>query len=440
MIQTTVIGAYPKPNYLKIPDWFEGTPESLSLTCGYKVNNYTEYNNNLPPDHTYNLIKSLKYVVETQDNIGIDILTDGEIGREHYINYHLRHLDGIDFENLNIKSSRNDAYKHLAPTIISKIKPKEHFLLYDWKLAQLFTKKHIKVTIPGPMTISDTVANKYYQNEDELLEDLSIAINYEIKHLVENGVKYIQIDEPLFARYPDKTLEYGIKYIEKCFQNIPEYIEKTIHICCGYPDKLNETDYPKADPNSYIQIAEELDKSCINVISIEDAHRYNDLKLFSMFKNTSIILGVVSIADTKIESVSEIKQRIETILQYISPEKLLIAPDCGLGMLPIDICNKKLENMVAAVKQLNDNISQPKHITDGIIQGINKLVDGITKGVIDGVSIPIEGYKQNGITGGINGTLDGYNSLTTEPIKGMVLCGSKIFQGTKNKIKTVYKK
>ena len=350
-IQTTVIGSFAKPHYLKIPDWFKGGPNRL--TTGYDVDNYTNYYKNIPPNHEYNLIKAIKSVIELQDEIGINILTDGELRREHYINYHLRHLCGIDFKILTKKMSRNNAYTHLSPTIIGKIKPKEHFLTFNWKTSKLFTKKDVKITIPGPMTIIDTFYNKYYSNKIDLLHDLSKAINYEILHLVENGCKHIQIDEPLFARNPEDAIKFGIKFIEKCFENVPTNVCKIVHICCGYPDKLNKTDYPKADPKTYLQIVEALDNSCIDTISLEDAHRHNDLELFSKFKKTSIILGVINISNTRIESIKEIKDRIYEILKFIPPNRLIIGPDCGLAMLPTDICIQKLKNMVEATKQVN---------------------------------------------------------------------------------------
>lgn len=353
-IKTTVIGSYPKPDYLKIPDWFTGGENSMSY--GYDVNHYTNYHENMPADHEYKLIKAIKEIIEIQDEIGIDIVTDGEVRREHYINYHMRHLDGVDFEILTEKSSRNNAYTHLAPTIVGKIKPNRHFLSVDWQVAQLFTNKDVKVTIPGPMTIIDTFYNNYYDNEKDLLEDLAQAINYEILDLVEIGCKHIQIDEPLFARYPENTLSYGIKFIEKCFENVPLHICKIVHICCGYPDKLGQTDYPKANFDSYLHIAEAIDHSCIDIISLEDNHRPNDLELFSKFKQTSIILGVIGIANTRIESVEEIKGRIKKVLEHIPPERLIIGPDCGLAMLPTDICIRKLKNMVEATKQINKEL------------------------------------------------------------------------------------
>ena len=210
----------------------------------------------------------------------------------------------------------------------------------------------IKITIPGPMTIKDTVGNTYYKNEADLYADLIVTIQKEIAELIKHGCKIIQIDEPVLARYPKEALQYGISNIEKCFENVGDNILKGVHICCGYPDKLEETDYPKADPNAYFTIAEKLNNSKINFISIEDAHRKVNDDFFKIMTNKIIILGVLNISTIEIESENEIEERVKHILKYIPKERLWLAPDCGLGMLPKDIAIKKLKNMVNVTKKL----------------------------------------------------------------------------------------
>ena len=182
-------------------------------------------------------------------------------------------------------------------------------------------------------------------------EDLAEAIKVEINRLADAGCKYIQIDEPLFARKPKEAIEYGIKNLEKCFEEIiNKKIEKITHICCGYPDKLDAVDYPKAPLNSYHEIAEMLDKSIIDSISIEDAHRYNNLNLLDKFKNKKIIFGVLKIASSKIDSENDINERVKQSLKYIPKERLILAPDCGLGHLSKDISIKKLKIMTKVAK------------------------------------------------------------------------------------------
>ena len=296
--------------------------------------------------------KAAKEVIRDQLDCGIDIITDGEIRRENYIHYHCRHLNGVDFNTLTEKVARTGNYKCWLPTITNKISAADPFLVDEWKNNQSLSNKPVKVTIPGPMTITDTIANTYYKSDEEMGYDLAIAINTEIKRLVDAGCKYIQVDEPLFARKPDNALAFGIKNLEKCFDGVNQNdVEKITHICCGYPDKIDAVDYPKAPLDSYKKIAKALDSSKIDSVSIEDAHRYNDLSLLKNYKNTKIIFGVIKIASSKIETVEEIESRINETLKFISKEQLIAAPDCGLGHLSRDLAIKKLKIMSLAAKK-----------------------------------------------------------------------------------------
>ena len=226
-------------------------------------------------------------------------------------------------------------------------------MVHDWIEAQKLSSRPVKVTLPGPMTITDTIANEYYTSNKQLCEDLAQAINIEIKRLVDVGCKYIQVDEPLFARKPKQAIEYGISNLEKCFDSIssPD-VEKITHICCGYPDKLDAVNYPKAPIESYNQISKLLDNSIIDCISIEDAHRYNDLTLLDKFRTKKIIIGLIKISSSVEETSQEINSRVKVLLEHIDRERLIAAPDCGLGLLPRKLAMKKLKTMVKAVKNI----------------------------------------------------------------------------------------
>ena len=348
---TTVIGAYPKPEYLKITDWFnaKGGTDTANPTKFYKEEIYK-----MGDEAEQIFLKATKQVILDQEECGIDIITDGEVRRENYIHYHCRHLEGIDFDTLTEKVARTGNYKCWLPTITNKIKAREEFLVSEWKYNQSLTSKPVKVTIPGPMTISDTISNTYYKSDDEMGHDLAIAINTEIKSLVKAGCKFIQVDEPLFARKPENALAFGIENLEKCFDGINQNdVEKITHICCGYPDKLDAINYPKAPLDSYKKIAKALDNSNIDSVSLEDAHRNNDLKLLTDYKNTKVIFGVIKIASSKIETVEEIETRINEALKFISKEQLIAAPDCGLGHLSREMALEKLKIMSLAAKKFN---------------------------------------------------------------------------------------
>ena len=348
---TTVIGAYPKPKYLKITDWFnaKGGTDTAKPTELYE-DEIKKMGSNA--DVVFQ--KAAAEVIKDQLDCGIDIITDGEIKRENYIHYHCRHLNGVDFNILTEKVARTGNYKCLLPTITSKISSADPFLVDEWKKNQSMSDKPVKVTIPGPMTITDTISNTYYKSDDEMGYDLATAINTEIKRLANAGCKYIQVDEPLFARKPENALAFGIENLEKCFEGVNNNdVEKITHICCGYPDKLDAVNYPKAPLDSYKKIAKSLDNSIIDSVSIEDAHRYNDLTFLKDYKNTKIIFGFIKIASSKIETVEEIEKRIHEVVKFISKEQLIAAPDCGLGHLSRELAMKKLKIMSLAAKKFN---------------------------------------------------------------------------------------
>ena len=346
---TTVIGAYPKPSFLQLPDWFnaKGGTDTLKPTV-----DYDNAIKKMGEEAEFIFLKAVKEVIRDQIECGIDIITDGEVRRENYIHYHCRHFKGIDFNRLTKKVARTGNYECLLPTIINTIEAQDSFLVHDWSVAQNITSKPVKITMPGPMTITDTIANEHYASNKRLGEDLAKAINIEIKRLVSAGCKYIQVDEPLFARKPKEAIEYGIINLEKCFYGIKNTeVEKITHICCGYPNKLDAFNYPKAPLDSYKKIAKALDASLIDNVSIEDAHRYNDLELLRNFTKTKVIFGLIKIASSQKETEEEIENRVLDALNYIDKQQLIAAPDCGLGHLPRELAIEKLKVMVNVAKK-----------------------------------------------------------------------------------------
>ena len=346
MIQTTCIGAYPKPDYLKTGNWRE-------IEAKDDIPEFSYTNDAASSTPREILDQATSEVIADQVECGVDIPTDGEQRRENYIHYHCRHLTGIDFQNLTEKVHRNGAAVAKLPTICGEIKPDgEHFLDADYRFAQSTTTKPVKITIPGPLTIMDTTANQYYESEKQLAFDLATALNFEVRALAEAGCRYIQIDEPLFARQVDKSLEFGIESLERCFHNIPDSVTRVMHMCCGYPAHLDDDNYLKADPDSYFQLADALDRSPVDQISIEDAHCLNDLNLLEKYSRSSIILGSVAIASSRLESVEEIRHRIQQALNHIDKDRLLAAPDCGLMMLDRSLAMQKLKNLCDAAHSI----------------------------------------------------------------------------------------
>jgi len=345
---TTTIGAYPKPPSVPIRDWFgqPGGTDTAEPTAGYAE---TMAAHAATIEQT--LDEATVAVVAEQVALGIDIPTDGEIRRENYIHYHCRHLTGIDFATLTEQQMRGH-YQALLPTIVAPVAAGPGFLVRDWGVAQSATRRPVKIAVPGPLTIGDSVADEHYRDPRLRGAALADALNVEIRRLADAGCPAIQVDEPVFARKVEDALAFGIDHLERCFHKVPPSTERVVHICCGYPDRLDAEDYPKAPQSAYPELAPALDEARIDAVSIEDAHRPNDLALLERFARTKVLLGVIAIARSRLEPAEEIRTRLQAALDHIDPARLVAAPDCGLGFLGPALTRDKLRALVAAAHSL----------------------------------------------------------------------------------------
>ena len=257
---TTTIGAYPKPDEVPVKDWFqkEGGTDTAEPTAGY-AETVRRYGAQLEAI----LDRATVDVVREQVKLGIDIPTDGEVRRENYIHYHCRHLAGIDFERLTEQQMRGH-YQALLPTITGPVQAsRQPFLVRDWQIAQSATRKPVKITVPGPLTIGDSVADDFYRDPRTRGAALADALNVEIRRLAEAGCPAIQVDEPVFARRAEDALAFGLEHLERCFHKVPPGTERVVHVCCGYPDRLDAEDYPKAPKEAYFELADGLDEAAV---------------------------------------------------------------------------------------------------------------------------------------------------------------------------------
>lgn len=352
-IKTTCIGAYPKPDYVPIIDWFDQSEGEQDMSAKRATQSYQTRLDEAGEEAESQFVRAAAEVIADQVECGIDIPTDGEVRRENYIHYHCRHFNGIDFDNLTRTLARDGATYMDLPTITDSITVKRrHFLPHDFKAAQASTDKPVKITVPGPITIADTTADKFYGDMKTMCRDLAQAINYEVRALSEAGCRYIQIDEPLFARKPKQALEFGIENLERCFHGMGKHTTAVMHMCCGYPNYLDQQGYQKAESQVYFDLAEGLDDSIVEQVSIEDAHQNNDLSLLERFQRTSVIFGSFAIASSEVESAEQIRERLRKALNHIDVERLIAAPDCGLGLLGRDLAMQKLKLMCEAAKNL----------------------------------------------------------------------------------------
>ncbi len=344
---TTTIGAYPKPDDVPIRDWFgrEGGPATPEPTAGY-AETLAAHAGTLGAI----LDRATRAVVAEQVELGIDIPTDGEIRRENFIHYHCRHLVGVDFAALT-ETRRPDGREVLLPTITGPIQAGPAFLVRDWQSAQSATRRPVKITVPGPLTIGDNVADDHYRDPRLRGAALADALNVEIRRLADAGCPVVQVDEPALARQVEDALAFGVEHLERCFHKVPRSTERFVHICCGYPDRLDAEDC-EAPPSAYLDLAPVLDEAAIDAVSIEDARRPNDLALLERFARTRVALGVIAIAQSRLEEVEAVRARLAAALERIDPHRLLAAPDCGLGLLGRDLARQKLRVLSEAAHSL----------------------------------------------------------------------------------------
>ena len=346
---TTTIGAYPKPDTVPVLDWFsaEAAADPTAPTRTYAATMAGGGS-----ELEVILDRATHEVVREQDELGIDIPADGEIRRENYIHYHCRRLAGFDFQRLSEKTMRGHTQVRV-PTIVGPIAAQGAFLVRDWQVAQAATRKPVKITLPGPLTIGDSVADDFYGDDPRRRgEALADALNVEIRRLADAGCRYIQVDEPVFARQPDNALAFGVAHLERCFQGVGPEVTRALHACCGYPELLDQDDYPKAPQESYGRLAEALDRSSVGMISIEDAHRRNDPALLEKFSRSTVVLGVIAIAKSRVETLEEVRDHLASALAHIDRDRLVAAPDCGLGFLGRDLTRQKLAVLTAAAASI----------------------------------------------------------------------------------------
>jgi 5-methyltetrahydropteroyltriglutamate--homocysteine methyltransferase len=346
---TTTIGAFPKPKYVPIRDWFDAAKDAGGMNTSETTYQYSKDIEKNKDAHEDLFIRAAQEVLDIQIRAGISIPTDGEVRRENYIHYHCRHLGGFDFNHLEHRVLRDGAYETDLPAIRGPIlHSSKNYSAHDYVASQGVSSRPVKFTLPGPLTIMDTTADCFYNDRPKLNAALANTINKEVLALVEAGCRHIQIDEPLFARSVKDALDFGMEGLERCFYGVPKSVTRIVHMCCGYPDHLDDTDYKKADPSSYYELSKAIDQAAFDQISIEDKHCCNNLNLLEQFKNKTVIFGSLAIASSALETVEEVVERLSAALNHIDRDRLVVAPDCGLGLLPAQLAEDKLRAMCKA--------------------------------------------------------------------------------------------
>ncbi len=278
--------------------------------------------------------------VQEMERAGTDILTDGEIRRESYSNYFANALDGIDNEHPATSTTRSGK-SNLVPRIVGPIRRPHSVEARNVEFLRRLTNKPIKATIPGPFTMSQQAQDDYYGDQEALALALADAVNLELRDMVAAGADIVQLDEPWLTARPDEAKQFAVKAIDRALVGIEA--TTALHVCHGYGALVG------AKPTSY-PFLEELEDSCVQQVSIEAAQPRLDLSILERLPSKTLIVGVLDLADTGVEAVPVVRERILQVLDHIEPDRLVLAPDCGMKYLSQTTAFGKLRAMVGAAE------------------------------------------------------------------------------------------
>ena len=280
--------------------------------------------------------------IRAQEAAGIDIVTDGEIRRESYSNRFATALEGVDLDKPGIAITRSGK-QQMVPRITGRIRRRHPVELQDLLFLRRNTTRQVKITVPGPFTMAQQAQNDYYPSVEAAAMDYAVAVNEEIRDLFAAGADVVQIDEPYMQSQPDKAREYGVQALNRALEGITG--ETAVHICFGYAV------YLKNKPAGYSFLPEFASCSC-KQISIETAEPKLDCSVLTKLPGKKIMVGCIDLSDEKVETPQMVVERIKRALQYIAPENVILAPDCGMKFLSRDSAVGKLQSMVEAARLL----------------------------------------------------------------------------------------
>lgn len=276
--------------------------------------------------------------IRDQERAGIDIVTDGEARRESYSNVFGTSLEGMDPDNPAQVPARTPGRFQIVPRVVAKLRRTHPVHVRDVQFLRANTDRPIKVTIPGPFTMTQQLFDEYYKDEAALAMDCAAALNEEIKETFAAGADVVQLDEPFLQAQPEKARQFGVQAIDRALQGITG--TTALHLCFGYAARVSNK------PSGY-SFLPELDRCRVDQISIETAEPKIDCAVLAKLPRKTIILGVVDLADMTVETPEAVAVRIRGALRYVAPERIVVAPDCGMKYLPLDIAFTKMVAMVA---------------------------------------------------------------------------------------------
>jgi 5-methyltetrahydropteroyltriglutamate--homocysteine methyltransferase len=286
--------------------------------------------------------------IRDQERAGLDIITDGEMRRESYSNRFATALEGVDIDNPGTALDRS-GHPNPVPRVVGKIRRKHPIQVRDLQFLRANTDRRIKMTVPGPFTMTQQVQNDFYENEEALALDYAAAVNEEIRDLFMAGADIVQMDEPYMQARPEKARQYGLRALRRALDGVTG--TTAVHLCFGYAAIIHER------PTGY-SFLPELAESAVQQVSIETAQSSLDCSVLEKLRGKTIILGVLDLSTAEVEKPDVVAARIRRALPFVSPERLVVAPDCGLKYLPLEAAFGKMKAMVEGARLVRAELAR----------------------------------------------------------------------------------
>ncbi|MGA1725383.1 MAG: methionine synthase [Burkholderiaceae bacterium] len=288
--------------------------------------------------------------VKAQEDAGLDVIGDGEQSRQHFVHGFLEQVEGIDFEHKVKMGIRNNRYDAMVPQVVAKLKLKGRVHQREAQLLRAHTKRLIKFTLPGPMTIADTVADRFYGDRIKMAMAFADLLNQEALGLQADGADIIQFDEPAFNVYMQEAADWGVKALERAAQGLT--CKTAVHICYGYGIEAN-IQWKQTlgeEWRQYADIFPALQKSSIDQISLECMHSHVPMDLMALLEGKEVMVGVIDVASDTVETPEEVAQTIKRALTHVPKERLIACTNCGMAPMSREVALAKLRALVEGAR------------------------------------------------------------------------------------------
>ncbi|MGN1055570.1 MAG: methionine synthase [Comamonas sp.] len=339
MLETSIAGSLPKPEWLA---------ETKKLWPQWKAEG--DALRQAKADATLLWIKA-------QEDAGLDIICDGEQARQHFVHGFLEQVEGIDFENKVKMGIRNNRYDAMVPQVFAPLRLKGRVHAFEAQLARAHTKKKLKFTLPGPMTIIDTLADNYYGDKVKLAFAFAELLNQEALALQADGVDIIQFDEPAFNVYMKDAADWGVQALERAAQGLT--CTTAVHICYGYGIKAN-TDWKRTlgeEWRQYEDVFPALARSSIDQVSLECINSHVSPELMKLLVGKDVLVGVIDVASDVVESPEEVADTIAKALEFVPKERLFPCTNCGMAPMGRNVAWRKLEALAAGTQLAKERMT-----------------------------------------------------------------------------------